>query len=39
MTAESPNDRPDCEEIILNQNLWALNQYEFKTEKTLTTKK
>ncbi len=33
MINDSLLDRPDCEEILLNRNLWTLSEEEFKAEK------
>jgi hypothetical protein len=30
MTETLPNDRPDCEEILKNQHLWAISDDESK---------
>jgi hypothetical protein len=33
MINDSLFDRLDCEEILLNRNIWALSEEEFKAEK------
>ncbi len=39
MTNELPQYRPDCEEILMNQNLWAFNINELEIVKTLNRNK
>jgi hypothetical protein len=32
MTAELPDERPNCEEILRQKNSWSLNEEEFDFE-------
>jgi hypothetical protein len=32
---DSPHKRPNCEEILMKKNLWALNEEEFEINDEL----
>jgi hypothetical protein len=38
MTAKLPSERPDCDQILMSNDLWALKEEEFKVNAEMREK-